>query len=66
MYLNSLIKVANSYGVLDPQTGQTTATVSLNPPTELTLNSDFIAAINALWSTIESTLNKLQSYANEF
>lgn len=66
MYLNNLIKVANSYGVFDPQTGQTTATVDLNPPTELTLNSDFIAAINALWSTIESTLNNLQSYANEF
>ena len=64
LYLNNLIKVANSYGVLDPQTGQTTATVGLNPPTELTLNSGFIAAINALWSTIESTLNNLQSYAN--
>lgn len=65
-YLNQLVKTANSYGVLDPQTGQTTATVALNPPTELRLNSDFIAAINALWSTIESTLNNLQSYANEF
>lgn len=66
MYLNSLIKVANSYGVLDQQTGQATATVALTPPTELTLNSDFVDAINALWSTIESTLNNLQSYANEF
>lgn len=66
MYLNSLIKVANSYGVLDPQTGQATATVILNPPTGLTLDSDFVDAINALWSTIESTLNKLQSYVNEF
>lgn len=65
-YLNQLVKTANSYGVLDPQTGQTTATVCLNPPTELTLNSDFIAAINTLWTTIESTLNNLQSYANEF
>lgn len=66
MYLNSLIKVANSYGVFDQQTGQATATVALTPPTELTLNSDFMDAINALWSTIESTLNNLQSYANEF
>lgn len=66
MYLNNLIKVANSYGVLDQQTGQATATVALTPPTELTLNSDFVDAINALWSTIESTLNNLQSYANEF
>lgn len=66
MYLNGLIKVANSYGVLDPQTGQTTATVILTPPTGLTLDSDFMDAINALWSTIESTLNNLQSYANEF
>lgn len=66
MYLNNLIKVANSYGVLDPQTGQATATVILNPPTGLTLDSDFMDAINALWSTIESILNKLQSYANEF
>lgn len=66
MYLNNLIKVANSYGVLDPQTGQTTATVALTPPTGLTLDSDFMDAINALWSTIESTLNNLQSYANEF
>lgn len=66
MYLNSLIKVANSYGVLDPQTGQATATVILNPPTGLTLDSDFMDAINALWSTIESTLNNLQSYVNEF
>ena len=66
MYLNNLIKLANSYGVLDPQTGQATATVILNPPTGLTLDSDFMDAINALWSTIESTLNKLQSYANEF
>lgn len=65
-YLNQLVKTANSYGVLDPQTGQTTVTVCLNPPTELTLNSDFIAAINALWATIETTLNNLQSYANEF
>lgn len=65
-YLNQLVKTANSYGVLDPQTGQTTATVGLNPPTELTLNSDFIAAINALWATIETVLNNLQSYANEF
>lgn len=65
-YLNQLVKTANSYGVLDPQTGQTTATVALNPPTKLKLNSDFIAAINALWSTIETTLNNLQSYANEF
>lgn len=65
-YLNQLVKMANSYGVLDPQTGQTTATVGLNPPTELTLNSDFIAAINALWTTIETVLNNLQSYANEF
>ncbi|MEK1411288.1 SGNH/GDSL hydrolase family protein [Limosilactobacillus fermentum] len=66
MYLNNLIKVANSYGVLDPQTGQTTAMVILTPPTGLTLDSDFMDAINALWSTIESTLNSLQSYANEF
>lgn len=65
MYLNSLIKVANSYGVLDLQTGQTTATVILTPPTELNLDS-IIDEINALWSTIESTLNDLQSYANEF
>lgn len=66
MYLNNLIKVANSYGVLDPQTGQTTATVILTPPTGLTLDSDFMDAINGLWSTIESTLNKLQSYVNVF
>ena len=66
MYLNNLIKVANSYGVLDQQTGQATATVALTPPTGLTLDSDFMDAINALWSTIESTLNNLQSYANEF
>lgn len=66
LYLNDLIKVANSYGALDPQTGQATATVILDPPTGLTLDSDFMDAINALWSTIESTLNKLQSYANEF
>lgn len=65
-YINQLVKTANSYGVLDPQTGQTTAIVALNPPTKLKLNSDFIAAINALWSTIETTLNNLQSYANEF
>lgn len=65
MYLNSLIKVANSYGVFDLQTGQATATVILTPPTELNLDS-IIDAINALWSTIESTLNNLQSYANEF
>lgn len=66
MYLNDLIKVANSYGVLDLQTGQATATVILTPPTGLTIDSDFMDEINALWSTIESTLNKLQSYANEF
>ena len=66
MYLNNLIKVSNAYGVLDPQTGQTTATVILTPPTGLTLDSNFVDAINALWSTIESTLNKLQSYLNEF
>lgn len=66
MYLNNLIKVANSYGVLDQQTGQATATVALMPPTGLTLDSSFMDAINALWSTIESTLNDLQSYANEF
>lgn len=66
MYLNDLIKVANAYGVLDLQTGQATATVILTPPTGLTLDSDFVDAINALWSTIESTLNDLQSYANEF
>lgn len=65
MYLNNLIKVANSYGVFDLQTGQATATVILTPPTELNLDS-IIDAINALWSTIESTLNNLQSYANEF
>ena len=66
MYLNGLIKVANSYGVLDQQTGQATATVALTPPTGLTLDSDFVGAINSLWSTIESTLNNLQSYVNEF
>ena len=66
LYLNSLVKVANSYGVLDQQTGQATATVTLTPPTGLTLDSDFMDAINDLWSTIESTLNDLQSYANEF
>lgn len=66
MYLNNLIKVANAYGVLDPQTGQATATVILTPPTGLTLDSDFMDSINTLWSTIESTLNSLQSYANEF
>ena len=66
MYLNNLIKVANSYGVIDPQTGQTTATIILTPPTGLTLDSDFVDAINSLWSTIESKLNNLQSYANEF
>ena len=65
MYLNSLIKVANSYGVLDLQTGQATATVILTPPTELNLDS-IIDAINALWATIETVLNNLQSYANEF
>lgn len=66
MYLNNLITVANSYGVFDPQTGQATVTVALTPPTGLTLDSNFVDAINALWSTIESTLNNLQSYANEF
>lgn len=66
MYLNNLIKVANSYGVFDQQTGQATATVALMPPTGLTLDSSFMDAINALWSTIESTLNNLQSYAIEF
>lgn len=66
MYLNNLITVANSYGVFDPQTGQATATVALTPPTGLNLDSGFMDAINALWSTIESTLNNLQSYANEF
>lgn len=66
MYLNNLIKVANSYGVFDQQTGQATATVILTPPTGLTLDSGFVDAINALWSTIESTLNNLQSYVNEF
>ena len=66
MYLNNLIKVANSYGVVDPQTGQATATVILTPPPGLTFDSDFVDAVNALWSTIESTLNNLQSYANEF
>lgn len=66
MYLNSLIKVANAYGVLDLQTGQATATVILTPPMELTIDSNFMDAINALWSTIESTLNNLQSYLNEF
>ena len=65
-YLNQLVKTANSYGVLDPQTGQATVTVTLTPPTGLTLDSDFVDAINALWSTIESTLNNLQSYANIF
>lgn len=65
-YLNNLITVANSYGVFDPQTGQATVTVALTPPTGLTLDSNFVDAINALWSTIESTLNNLQSYANEF
>lgn len=65
-YLNQMIKTANSYGVLDPQTGQATSTVILMPPMELTLDSDFMDAINALWTTIESTLNKLQSYANEY
>lgn len=66
MYLNSLIKVANSYGVLDLQTGQATATVILTPPTGLTIDSNFMDAINSLWSTIESTLNNLQSYANNY
>lgn len=66
MYLNNLIKVANSYGIFDQQTGQATATVALAPPTGLTLDSDFMDAINALWSTIESTLNSLQSYVNVF
>lgn len=66
MYLNNLIKVANSYGIFDQQTGQATATVALAPPTGLTLDSDFMDAINALWSTVESKLNNLQSYANEF
>lgn len=66
MYLNNLIKVANSYGVLDPQTGQATATVILTPPTGLTLDSGFMDAINGLWSTVESTLNNLQSYADKF
>lgn len=65
-YLNQLVKTANSYGVLDPQTGQTTATVILTPPTGVTLDSGFVDAINSLWSIIESTLNNLQSYANEF
>ncbi|PLT15955.1 SGNH/GDSL hydrolase family protein [Limosilactobacillus fermentum] len=66
MYLNGLIKMANSYGIFDQQTGQATATVVLMPPTGLTLDSSFMDAINALWSTIESTLNDLQSYLNEF
>lgn len=66
MYLNNLIKVANAYGVLDLQTGQATATVVLAPPTGLTIDSGFMDAINALWSTIESTLNNLQSYANNY
>lgn len=65
-FLNNLITVANSYGVIDQQTGQATVTVFLMPPTGLTLDSDFVDLINALWSTIESTLNNLQSYANEF
>lgn len=66
LYLNNLIKVANSYGIFDQQTGQATTTVALAPPTGLTLDSDFMDAINALWSTVESKLNNLQSYANEF
>lgn len=63
-YLNNLITVANSYGVINQQTGQATVTVFLTPPTGLTLDSNFVDSINALWSTIESTLNNLQSYAN--
>lgn len=66
MYLNSLIKLANSYGVFDQQTGQATATVTLTPPPGLTIDSDFMDAINALWATIETVLNNLQSYVNEF
>jgi len=66
LYLNDLINVANAYGVFDQQTGQATATVILTPPSGLALDSNFVDAINALWSTIESTLNNLQSYANEF
>ena len=65
-YLNNLITVANSYGVIDQQTGQATVTVFLAPPNGLTLDSNFVDLINSLWSTIESTLNSLQSYANEF
>lgn len=66
MYLNNLIKVANAYGVLDLQTGQATATVILTPPTGLAIDSNFMDAINSLWSTIESTLNNLQSYVYVF
>lgn len=64
--INGLIGTTNSYGLLDVTTGQATGTVSLNPPTTLVLDDDFITAINQLWKTIEDTLNRLLRYANNF
>lgn len=64
--INGLIGTTNKYGLLDVTTGQATGTVSLNPPTTLVLDDDFINAINQLWKTIEDTLNRLLSYANNF
>ena len=64
--INGLIGTTNAYGLLDVTTGQATGTVSLNPPTTLMLDDDFIKAINQLWKTIEDTLNRLLSYANNF
>lgn len=64
--INGLIGTTNTYGLLDVTTGQATGTVSLNPPTTLVLDDDFINTINQLWKTIEDTLNRLLSYANNF
>lgn len=64
--INGLVGTTNAYGLIDVTTGLPTGTVSLNPPTTLVLDDNFINAINELWKTIEDTLNRLLNYSNNF
>lgn len=63
--VNDVIKICNANWIVDPQTGDSTPTLSLQRVDQLTTNDVYKKAVNDNWGQIETTLNKLIQYLNQ-
>lgn len=63
--VNDVIKICNANWIVDPQTGDSTPTLSLQRVDQLTTNDVYKKKVNDNWGQIETTLNKLIQYLNQ-